>query len=216
MAAREDQLEPLVRKGRLLILGLAHRGLNRLLCLEQLRLLGELGIAPDAVDCAVASGDRQPCARVGRRTVAWPALGRERECLLGRFLRAIEVAELADERREDAAPLIVEDLVEQRAYRSTIGRTSTAPPIRAAGMRAARAVASSRLSASSRKKPPTYSLASTNGPSLRSASPFCTRTVVADSVPCSCMPSRTPGSSASASYSPTIDLSWSSGTSRTC
>jgi hypothetical protein len=69
------------------------------LCLEQLRLLGERGFAPEAVDRAVASGDRQPCARVGRRSVAWPALRRGRECLLRRFLREIEVAELADERR---------------------------------------------------------------------------------------------------------------------
>src|ERR671918_2243810 len=215
MAAREDQLEPLVRKRRLLKLGLVHRGLRRLLCLEQLRLLGERGVASDAVDCAVASGDRQPCARVGRHAVAWPALRRGRECLLRRFFREIEVAEPADERREDAAPLVAEDLVDQRAYRSTIGRTSTAPPMRAAGIRAARASAASRLSASSRKKPPRYSLASTNGPSLRSASPFCTRTVVADSAPCSCWPPRTPGSLPIASYSPITDLSWLSGMSRT-
>ena len=110
----------------------------------------ERGVASDAVGCAVASGDRQPCARVGRHTVAWPALRRDRECLLRRVFGEIEVAELADERREDAAPLIAEDLVEQRAYRSTSGRTSTAPPMRAAGTRAARAVAASRLSASSR------------------------------------------------------------------
>ena len=87
---------------------------------------------------------------VGRHAVAWPALRRDRECLLRRLLREIEVAELSDERREDAAPLIAEDLVDQRAYRSTTGRTSTAPPMRAAGTRAARAVAASRLSASSR------------------------------------------------------------------
>ena len=87
-------------------------------------------------------------------TVACPALHRDRECLLRRFLREIEVAELADERREDAAPLIAEDLVEQRAYRSTIGRTSTVPPMRAAGTRAARAVAASRLSASAGKFAP--------------------------------------------------------------
>ena len=66
--------------------------------------------------------------------------------------------------------------------RSSSGRTSTAPPMRAAGKRAAIAVATSRSSASNTKMPPRYSLASTNGPSLRSASPFSTRTVVADSV----------------------------------
>ena len=73
---------------------------------------------------------------LARRAVAGPALGRDRERLLGGFLGEIEVAEEADQAGEDAAPLVAKDLLEQR-YLSTSGRTSIAPPIRAAGIRAA-------------------------------------------------------------------------------
>jgi hypothetical protein len=67
-------------------------------------------------------------------------LGGDRECLLGGLLGEVEVAEEADQRGEDAAPLFAEDLLEQR-YLSRIARTSTEPPMRAAGIRAASAVA---------------------------------------------------------------------------
>ena len=60
------------------------------------------------------------------RAVAWPALRRDRERLLGGFLGEVEVAEEADQRSEDAAPLIPEDPLDQR---STTGRTSIAPPM---------------------------------------------------------------------------------------
>ena len=145
MAAGEDQLQPLVGKGRLL-----HLVLHGLGHLEQARLLGERPIAAEAVDRAVAGGDRQPGARVGRRAVPRPALRRDRERLLRGFLGEVEVAEEADQRGEDAAPLVAEDLLEQR-YLSTNGRTSTAPPIRAAGIRAAISSAASRSSASTRQ-----------------------------------------------------------------
>src|SRR5262245_47065876 len=59
------------------------------------------------------------------------------------------------------------------------GRTSIAPPRRAAGIRAASLIAASRLSASRVQYPPTAPLASTKGPFVVSVSPFCTRTVVA-------------------------------------
>ena len=79
--------------------------------------------------------------------VARPALGRDRERLLRGFLGEVEVAEEADQGGEDASPLVAEDLLEDR-YHSTIGRTSTAPPRRAAGIRAASSIAASRSSAS--------------------------------------------------------------------
>ena len=145
MAAGEDQLQPLVGKGSLL-----HLVLHGLGHVEQAFLCGERPIASEAVDRAVAGGDRQPGAWVGRRPVPGPALGRDRERLLRRFLGEIDVAEKADQAGEDAAPLVPKDLLEQR-YLSTNGRTSMAPPIRAAGMRAATSSAASRLSASSRK-----------------------------------------------------------------
>ena len=107
MAAREDELEPLVRDRRLV-----HLVLRRFLHVEQAGLRGEGAVAADAVDRAVSRGRDEPRARVRGRSVAWPALGRDRERLLGGFLGEVEVAEEADQACEDAAPLVAEDLVE--------------------------------------------------------------------------------------------------------
>ena len=79
--------------------------------------------------------------------VARPALGGDRERLLRGFLGEVEVAEEADQGREHAAPLVAEGLLEDR-YHSMIGRTSIAPPSRAAGICAASSIAASRSSAS--------------------------------------------------------------------
>ena len=89
----------------------------------------------------------QPRAGVGRDAVARPALGRDRERLLRGLLGEVEVAEEADQGGEDAAPLVAEGPLERR-HHSTIGRTSIAPPRRAAGIRAASSIAASRSSAS--------------------------------------------------------------------
>ena len=79
-----------------------------------------------------------------------PALGGDREGLLSGFLGELEVAEEADQRSEDLAPLLLEDPVEDR-YHSWIGRTSIAPPMLAAGTLAATSIAASRSSASKMK-----------------------------------------------------------------
>jgi hypothetical protein len=79
-----------------------------------------------------------------------PTLGGDRERLLRGFLAEIEVAEVTDQAGDDAAPLVSKDLLEQR-YLSTSGRTSIAPPIRAAGIRAAISSAASRSSPSKRR-----------------------------------------------------------------
>ncbi len=142
MAAGEEQLEPLVGDRRV-VQGVLH-GLRHV---EQAGLRRERAIAPDPVDRAVARGGHQPGARIGGRPLAGPALGGDRERLLGGLLGELEVAEEADQRREYARPLVAEDLLE-RSYHSTTGRTSTAPPMRAAGMRAASSMAASRSSAS--------------------------------------------------------------------
>jgi hypothetical protein len=110
MAAREDQCESLVRECRLLL----HLVLHGLGHLEQARLLGKRAVAAQAVDRTVAGGDRQPGARIGWGAVTRPALGGDRECLLGGFLGEVEVAEKADQVGEDAAPLVAKDLLEQR------------------------------------------------------------------------------------------------------
>jgi len=47
-----------------------------------------------------------------RRALAGPAFRRRREGLLRGFLGEVEVAEEADQRSEDAAPFVTEDLLE--------------------------------------------------------------------------------------------------------
>src|SRR6266571_380138 len=145
MAAGEDQLQPLVGKARLV-----HLVLHGFGDFQQAGLLGERALAAQAVDRAVAGRDRQPGAGIGRGAVARPALGGGRERFLGGLLGEVEVAEEANQTGEDAAPLVAEDLLEDR-YHSTIGRTSTAPPMRAAGIREASSIAASRSSASNRR-----------------------------------------------------------------
>jgi hypothetical protein len=48
-----------------------------------------------------------------RRAHARPPLGRDRKGLLGGLLSEVDVAEEADEGREDTAPLALEDLLDQ-------------------------------------------------------------------------------------------------------
>jgi hypothetical protein len=81
---------------------------------EQLGLCGERSLPADAVDRPVARRRHQPGARVGRRPLARPPLGGDRERFLRGFLGEVEVAEEADQVGEDAAPLVAEDLVEDR------------------------------------------------------------------------------------------------------
>src|SRR3954451_19647983 len=131
MAAGEDELEALVRESRCL----GHlSGLRFQLAPKQLRLRLERALPPYAVDRAVARGRDQPSARLRRHAVARPALRRDRERLLCGFLGEVEVAEEADQRGQHTAPLLTEGLLE-RSYHSTTGRTSIAPPRRAAGIR---------------------------------------------------------------------------------
>ena len=145
MAAREDELEPFVRDRHLI-----HLVLRRLRHLEQADLRRERAVAADPVDRPIARGRDQPGARVAGRPLAGPALGGDRERLLGGLLGEVEVAEEADQGGEDASPFVAECLLENR-YRSTIGRTSIAPPMLAAGTWAASSIAASRSSASKKR-----------------------------------------------------------------
>jgi hypothetical protein len=74
----------------------------------------ERAIATNAVDRAVARCGYEPGARVIGRPIARPALGGDRERLLGGLLGEVEVAEEADQAGEDASPLVAEDLLEDR------------------------------------------------------------------------------------------------------
>jgi hypothetical protein len=81
---------------------------------ELTHLRGERAVAADPVDRAVAGGGDQPRPRVLGRTVAGPALDRDRERLLRGFLGEIEVAEEANQGSDDAAPFVAEDVLEDR------------------------------------------------------------------------------------------------------
>ena len=63
---------------------------------------------------SVARGRHEPGARVGASPVPRPALGGDREGVLSSFLGEIEIAEEADQAREDPAPLLAEDVLERR------------------------------------------------------------------------------------------------------
>lgn len=86
-----------------------------------------------------------------RHPVTGPPLRRDRKGLLCGFLGEVEVAEEADQGRQDAAPLAPENVLDQKPSSvgmSTNGRTSTAPPSRTVGIRWTNSNASSRSAAS--------------------------------------------------------------------
>jgi hypothetical protein len=147
VAAGEDELEPLVGEHRVFF----HRFVHHLLDVEQLRLRGERPLAPDPVDRSIACGRDEPGRRARGDAVTRPVFRRDRERVLGGLLGELEVAEEADQRCEDPSPFVAEGRLEGLlAQRSTTGLTSTAPPLRAAGMRAASSSAASRSGASTR------------------------------------------------------------------
>jgi hypothetical protein len=119
VAAHEDELEPLVGEGGgahvclPVSVGVGGRG-DPLLVLEQASLGGQRPVSADAVDRPVAGGGDQPADRVGGLAVAGPALGGDGERLLRGFLGEVDIAEEADQRSEDPAPLIAEDLIEDQ------------------------------------------------------------------------------------------------------
>jgi hypothetical protein len=107
MAAGKDQLQSFVGECRRV-----HRFLLRHRQLEQAGLLGQRAIATDAIDRPVARGRDQPGIGAGREAFAGPALGGNRERLLGGFLGEVDIAEEADQCGEDPSPLLMEGLLE--------------------------------------------------------------------------------------------------------
>lgn len=144
MAAHEHEFETLVGKRRRIDVG--HR---RLRCPEQPGLGGEQPLPAQPVDGSAACRRHQPGGGVGRHAVPGPPLHRGGERVLNGILGEVEVAEETDQRGKYPAPVVAEDLFDQ-AYISKIGRTSTEPPWRTAGIRDATSIARSRSSASRR------------------------------------------------------------------
>jgi hypothetical protein len=109
VTAGEQELEPLIWDRRLV-----HLDLRRLGNVQQPRLLQPGSVAPDTIDRPVARGGDKPRARIVGSARARPPLGGDRERLLSGLLGEVEVAEEADQRGEDAPPLVAEDPFEDR------------------------------------------------------------------------------------------------------
>src|SRR5882762_9511063 len=71
---------------------------------------------PDRVDGLETSRGHEPRSGIGRHAVARPLLERGPERVVQRLLGAIEVAEQADQRGQDAARLGAVDRVHELAY----------------------------------------------------------------------------------------------------
>ena len=126
MAAGEDQLEPLVGNGGLLVVG------ELVDAREKLRLAGQRLLAADPVDRRVPRGRHDPRAGIAGNSLARPPLGSSHEGVLHRVLGEVEVTEDAAEDRDRAGALVAVGADEllydaTSASRITIGRTSMWP-----------------------------------------------------------------------------------------
>jgi hypothetical protein len=156
MAAGEDQLEPFVRNGRLLVVRelLGPR--------EKLGLLRERPLPSDAVDRAVPRRRDDPGAGIRRRPVDGPSLRGADEGVLDRILREIEIAEDAAEDRDATCALVAVGTGEL-VYRS--GLISTVPSTRPAASIASSSVSTSIMpNACSALAVPSYGPSVTTSP----------------------------------------------------
>ena len=135
MAAGEDEREPLVRDRRLV---------HRCLLLELRDELRVPALAAQPVDRLPPGRDREPRAGVVGNAGARPRHERRLERVGERVLREVDVAQVADQRRDDPRVLLAEDALD-RSYISQTGRTSI-EPFSAAGIFAAYCSASSMFS----------------------------------------------------------------------
>jgi hypothetical protein len=145
VAAGKDQLKALIGDP-----GVLHLLLDALVFDQQVGLRLDGAGTSQAINRVVACRRDEPRGRIARLTVTRPAFCGHRERMLRGFLSEIEVAEEADQVSQDAAPLLSEDPLDQLGS-SQIGRTSTAPPKRTAGIFPAISSTKSRLSDSNRK-----------------------------------------------------------------
>ena len=138
MAAREDERQSLVRDDRLVV----HRFLRLLLQLGD--ELGQASLSAQAVDRLAPRGHREPRAGARGNPGARPRDERGRQRVLERVFRKVDVAQVANQRRDHAPVLGAEDRLDS-PYIAQTGRTST-EPCSAAGIFAAYVSASSMLS----------------------------------------------------------------------
>ena len=113
MAAREDESQAIVLDG--LALPRRHGIDERIDVLAGTPRVGPRA-PPDRVDGLETSRGHEPRSGIGRHAVARPLLERGPERVVQRLLGAIEVAEQADQRGQDAARLGAVDRVHELAY----------------------------------------------------------------------------------------------------
>lgn len=94
MAAREDQPQPIVRHGFLLVYRLGYR-----LHSDVPEELALARVAPQPVKCAVAGSRRDPASRIERQSIRRPPLQCHSERFLNRVLGEVDIAEDPDQRR---------------------------------------------------------------------------------------------------------------------
>ena len=171
MAAGEDQAQPFVTHGFLpgwFFARVQQRGLGVPV------VAGRLPAEP--VDGPAAGRGDDPSRRAGRQPGFRPALHRDRERVLDRFLGDVDVPEVADQDRHGAAVFLAEHPPDlgggdgrhgrrQPRLGSRNGRTSIGSPVTSVILRP-QPSAASRSSALRIQKPPRYSFASANGPSV--------------------------------------------------
>ena len=168
MAAREDQAEPVLGHGRLLVTS-QQRSRQLDVPRDLFLLLLEPGTPAQPVDRLVPSGGDQPAHRIRRGTGRRPLPQPRRECLLERLLGHVDVAEQAYQRGQDPTVLRAKDLLDAHGRSrwegyptgrprardaryfggpTLMGRTSIERPAFTNGWRVAKASASSRSLAS--------------------------------------------------------------------
>jgi hypothetical protein len=103
--------------------------------------LGQPPLAAQPIDRLAPRGDREPRAGILWNPGARPRDERRRQRVLERIFREVDVAQVADQRCDDAPVLGAENLLDRR-YIGQTGRTSI-EPFSAAGIFAAYARASS-------------------------------------------------------------------------
>ena len=113
MAAGEDQLQPLIADAQIIHV----RWLLELRHFQLTGLLGQGPLATDAIDRTVTRSRHQPRARIVRPSILGPAFGGGDERFLHGLLSELEVTEIPDERRQDAAPFLTEDLLKLGVHR---------------------------------------------------------------------------------------------------
>src|SRR5580658_1679819 len=154
MAAGEDEAQSVIAEYGLVLLVDEHLRLGlRGGAFEIQDLALKYRIAAHAIHGLVAARAHQPGAWIRRYSGGRPLFDGRRKGVLPRLLGPIEIAEQADQCRQDTARLsakyLIHELLGRHPAGGQIGRTSMLPYL-APGTRAAMEIASSRFFASTR------------------------------------------------------------------